>query len=176
MAFAKPRKLDAAGLEQYAMKLLSARALTVADFKAKLRLRAAQAGDVEPLVAKLKEYGALDDERFAEHFSATRATSGSVGRQRVLSDLLKRRVAPKVAEKAVKSAYDDIDEQALIAQWLDRKYRGQKLGELLKEPAKLASVYRRLRTAGFSSAASIGVLKRYASEADELESLETPGD
>jgi regulatory protein len=60
----------------------------------------------------------------------------------------------------------------LIEAFLKRKYRGKDLGPLLKEEKNLASAFRRLRYAGFSSSESIRVLKRYASRAEELELME----
>jgi hypothetical protein len=65
-----------------------------------------------------------------------------------------------------------VDETGLIENLLSRKYRGKNLGELLREPKNLASAYRKLRVAGFSSGNSIGVLKRYAAEADQLDEME----
>jgi hypothetical protein len=51
--------------------------------------------------------------------------------------------------------------------------RGKNLSEYLKEPKNLASLYRKLRVAGFSTPASIRVLKSFSSRADELEELES---
>lgn len=172
MPFAQPRKLDPEELRDYALKLLASRALSVAQLKEKLRRRASDPESIDPLIAQLKEYGALNDRRYAESFSTNRASSGSHGSQRVLSELLKRKVAPKIAQKAVQNAFQDTNEPEMIAAWLERKYRNQNLSELLQEPARLASVYRRLRVAGFSSGASVRVLKRFAAEAGQLESLE----
>lgn len=172
MPLGKQSKLAAAQLREYALRLLSGRALSVAQLKEKLRRRAANLEDIDPIVASLKEYGALNDRRYAEHFAAIRAGAGTHGRRRVLSDLLQRKVAPKVAEKAVSEAYAEVDETEAIVGWLTRKFRNQDLGAKLQDPRKLAAVYRRLRHAGFASGPSIRVLKRYAAQADELESLE----
>jgi regulatory protein len=73
-----------------------------------------------------------------------------------------------VAEKT----YQETDETKLIEEFLKRKYRGKKLGEFLGEEKNLAAAYRRLRYAGFPAGASIGVLKRYVRQAEELEGLE----
>jgi regulatory protein len=167
-----PTPLDEAGLKEYALRLLAGRALTVAQLKEKLRRRAADAASVEAVVAQLKEYGVLDDRRFAESFSTSRAASGQFGRRRVLAELAKRKVAAKVAEQAVRKAFADLDEEQLVREWLERKYRNQDLAALLAEPAKLAGVYRRLRHAGFSSGAAIRVLKRFSQDAEQLEGLE----
>lgn len=171
MPIKPPRKLDAEELRHYAMKLLSSRALSIGQFKAKLRLRATDPACIDEIVLQLKEYGALNDQRFAGHFAESRAGSGAVGKQRVLSDLMHKKIAPKIAEKAVADAYAGTDEVQLIEQWLERKYRNQDLGALLQEPAKLASVFRRLRVAGFSTSPAIRVLKRYAAEAEQLEDM-----
>lgn len=170
MPIKPPRKLDAEELRHYATKLLAGRALSVGEFKAKLRNRAADPACIDEIVLQFKDYGALNDQRYAGHFAESR--SGAMGRQRVLSDLMRKKVAPKVAEKAVAQAYAGTDEVALIEHWLERKYRNQDLGALLQEPAKLASVYRRLRQAGFATGPSVRVLKRYAAQAEQLEDME----
>ncbi len=172
MGFGPPRRLDREQLREYALKLLSGRALSSSAFREKLRLRAADEADIDPLVLQLKEYGALNDRKFAENYAENRAGSGNFGRLRVVSDLLKKRVAPKVAARAAEAAYAGMDEAAMVEHWLERKYRGKDLGALLQDRQKLASVYRRLRQAGFSSGPSIGVLKRFAAEAELLEGLE----
>jgi regulatory protein len=174
MPLGKIRKLAGEELQNYALRLLSTRALTVAELKRKLRERAADATEVEPLVTRLKEYRALDDREYAEHYATNRAESGAQGRQRVLADLLRRKVAPRVAEKAVSEAYSGVDETAQVEAFLARKYRNQDLAALLQDRNKLASVYRRLRTAGFSSGTCIRVLRRHADSAGELEGFEDP--
>lgn len=169
----KTAPLQEAELRDYALRLLAARSLSVAQLKQRLRPRAADPSSVERIVAQLKEYGALDDRRFAESFSSSRAASGQFGRNRVLAELARRKVAPKVAEQAVRQAYQNLDEDSLVRSWLERKYRNQDLPALLAEPARLAAVYRRLRRAGFSSGASIRALRRFSDLADQLESLES---
>ncbi len=175
MPLGRSKKLDGEQLREYALKLLTGRALSVAELKGKLRQRAEDPACIDAIVAQLKDYGALNDSRYAEHFAETRAGSGAFGRQRVLSELLKRKVASKVAENAVNSAFEGASETEMIQRWLERKYRNQDLGALLQEPAKLASVYRRLRLAGFASGPAIRVLKRHAANASDLEGMEDAG-
>lgn len=171
MPFKPPRKLAAAELREYAHRQLTARALTVGELKAKLRRRAAALEDIDPIVAQLKDAGALNDSRYAGHFAEARSAAGTFGSRRVLTDLLRRKVASSVAKKAVAAAFSGQNEPEMVASWLARKYRNQDLGALLQQPHKLASAFRRLRQAGFSAGASIQVLKRYAAQAEELESL-----
>ena len=86
--------------------------------------------------------------------------------------LLARRVSTEIANQATNVAFSGTDETALIEEYLRRKFRAANLGELLREEKRLASTFRRLRTAGFSAGGSIRVLKRYAAEAERLEDMD----
>lgn len=171
----KPSPLAAPALKDYALRLLAGRALTAGELRRKLAARAAAPGDVDGVLAQLKEYGFVDDARYAGHYAGARAGGGRYGAQRVLSELLKKRVAPATARRAVAEAFADVDEEEQIGQFLERKYRGKDLGALFADPRQLASAYRRLRTAGFARGPSIRVLKRYAEAAEQLEEFEDEG-
>ncbi|MEP6539314.1 MAG: RecX family transcriptional regulator [Bryobacteraceae bacterium] len=148
------------------------RALTVSELREKLKRRAQEAGDVDGVLAKLKEYGYLNDNQFAETFANARRENQGFGKRRVLQDLKQRRVAPKLAEQAVAQTFEGVDETPMIEQFLARKFRGKKLSEYLQEPKHLAAAFRRLQYAGFGAGPSIQVLKRYAARAEELEAEE----
>jgi regulatory protein len=172
VAFRTPKPLDVEGLMDYAARALSARAYTISELKTRLKKRAARQEDVETVLARLKEARVVDDSRFAGSFAEWRRESQGQGKTRVLRDLMARRVAPAVARKAVDAAFEGVDETAMIEAFLKRKYRGKDLGALLREQKELASAFRKLRAAGFSTGNSIRVLKRYAAEAERLEELE----
>jgi SOS response regulatory protein OraA/RecX len=61
----KPRRLDSAGLWAYALKVLSGRAHSTGELREKLGRRAAVPGDVESILARLKDHGYLNDRRYA---------------------------------------------------------------------------------------------------------------
>ncbi|MFN7918733.1 MAG: RecX family transcriptional regulator [Bryobacteraceae bacterium] len=163
------RKLEAPALWDYALGALGRRALTVGELRRRLELRAVSKADVDPVLAKLKEYGYLNDQRFAETFAQARLDNEGLGKGRVLRDLRTRRVSSDVAEKAVAKAYSEADETALVEQFLARKLRNRNLPEFLREPKNLASTYRKLLYAGFRGGVAIRVLRRYTDRADELE-------
>ncbi len=172
----KPTPLDRAGLMSYSAKVLSVRSQTISELREKLKRRAAQADDVDDVLQRLKEMGYLNDERFAETFASWRRDNEGLGKTRVLRDLMARRVAPAVAKQAAEAAFQKTDEIAMIEKFLERKYRGKDLGALLGEQKHLASAYRKLRLAGFSSGNAIRVLKRHAAEAEKLEDMEDSSD
>ena len=163
------KQLDVNGLMAFAAQALSVRALTVSELREKLKRRAAEPSDVDGVLGRLKESGYLNDQRFAESYASWRRDDGGFGKMRVLRDLMARRVAPAIAKQASEKAFAGADEIAMIEKFLERKYRGKDLGALLKEEKNLASAYRKLRMAGFSTSNSVRVLKRYAGQAELLE-------
>lgn len=169
-----PRKLAAMALFDYALRLLGGQARSVAELREKLAARAERPEDVSAILARLRQSGYLDDRRFAENYAAARRDNQGLGQERVLRDLRRRRVAPRLAEAAVRAAYRDSDEIRLIEQYLQRKYRGIPLEEYLAEPKHLAAAYRRLRGAGFSGGNIVRVLTRLGGDADWLAAAEEP--
>jgi regulatory protein len=163
------KRLDATALRDYALKALGGRALSLGELRQRLVRRAERPEDVQSVIDQLKEYGYVDDARFAESFATARRDSQGQGKMRVIRDLRARRVAPKVAEDAAAEAYAGVDESKMIEDYLKRKFRSVNLPEYLKEPKNLASAFRRLRYAGFAPGNIIRVLKRYSQQADELE-------
>ncbi len=173
MSFSRPKKLDLDALREYALRLLGQRARSIAELRQKLGARAALEGDVDRVIARLKTLRVLDDRHFAEHYAESQVRDNRVGRQRVLRELLQKRVAPSLAQKAVGQAYSGTDEILQVEQFILRKLRTQKPAEYFAEPKNVASMYRRLRTAGFAAGPSIRVLKRFSAQAEELEGLES---
>ncbi len=173
----KPKRLlNEAELLDYALKTLGGRAVSAGELREKLRLRAERKADVDAVLAKVREYGYLNDNQFAETYAARRKENQGFGKARVLRDLRARRVSPTVAEKAVTTAFEGADETQLIEQFLARKFRKTPLSEVLAEPKGLASVYRKLRLAGYSSGASLRVLKKHSRDGEALDALEAAGD
>jgi regulatory protein len=160
-------KLDEKSLWEYALRALSQRAQSAGEIRQKLLQRAQSTQDLDAVLAKLGEYGMVDDRRFSEAFASSRLQNNGFGRFRVLNDLRRKRVAPAIAETAVDKAFTGTDEPQLIEQFLKRKYRNIDLRQFLKEEKNLASAYRRLRIAGFGSASTLAVLKRYSQRMEE---------
>jgi len=169
----KPRLLNETELMDYAVRLLAGAARSSGEIREKMRRRAAEPKDIETVLGRLKELGYLNDPRFAETWAASRLENEGHGRARVLRDLRQRRVAPKVAEEAVRRAYAGSDETKLIEEFLARRFRGRNLGQYLSEEKNLAAAFRRLRYAGFSAGASVRALKRFARNDEILDTLES---
>jgi len=170
------KKLDAEKLWAYALRSIGQRAQTTGEMRAKLRLRAAELDDIDVCLNKMKEYGFLDDRKFASTFAESRLSNKGFGKARSLRDLQARRVAPGLAEQTVAKLYAEHDEVTLIEAYLRRKYRTADRETLFQEQKDMASAFRRLRLAGFSSGNVIKVLKRFAATPELLDGLEDAED
>ncbi len=173
MAKRPAQPLDRDQLLNVALRALGGRAHSSGELREKLRRRAQNQEDVDAVIAKLREDGYLNDRRYAENYAAARLANQGLGKMRVLRDLRQRRVAPKLAEQVAEQTYKDTEEAALIEDFLRRKYRGKDLKKFLSEEKNLAAAFRRLRYSGFSAGQSIRALKRFATQAEVLEGLES---
>lgn len=170
----KAARKDAAALWEYALRVLGGRAHSTGELREKLRGKAERAADIDPTIARLKEYGYLNDRKFAENFAAARLENQGLGKTRVLADLSRRRVAPAVAQQTVGKIYEDVNEQALAEDFVRRKFRMASKEQLFADDKQMASAYRRLVRAGFRSFTSIAVLKKFARNPDLLDAFEPP--
>jgi regulatory protein len=168
-AYGRAVKLGEDALWDLALKQLSRRAHSANQLRQKLLPRAESAASVTAVMQKLREYGYTDDQKFSEAFATSRLQNEGFGRFRVLRDLQSKRVASGVAEQAVAKVFEGANESELIDAYLARKYRSVDLSDFLQEDKNTASVYRRLRTAGFTSSASLAALKRHAHRAADWE-------
>jgi regulatory protein len=170
----RARTLDAASLWDYALRALGGHAQSTGELREKLRRRAERAEDVDDVLARLKQAGYLDDKRYAESYAASRLAGEKFGRNRVIHDLRQHRVAPPLAESTVEQVYQDVDEVALIEEWIRRKYRTATREGLFGDQKDLGAAYRRLVRAGFRSTEILKVLKRFAKNPDLLDGFEPP--
>jgi regulatory protein len=166
---ARPPKLGEEALWDHALKQLSRRAQSSNELRFKLSQRADSPETVTAVMQKLREYGYTDDQKYSEAFAAARLQNEGFGKYRVLRDLQSKRVGSNVAEQAVSKIFEGTAERDLIDAYLARKYRSVVLPDFLQEDKNVASAYRRLRTAGFSSSASLAALKRHAQRAADWE-------
>ena len=165
----RPAKLGEDALWDHALKQLSRRAHSANELKGKLLQRADEPATVAAVMRKLLEYGYTDDQKFSESFASSRLQNEGFGKFRVLRDLQAKRVSSCVAQQAVAKIFEDADEKELIDAYLARKYRSVVLHDFLQLDKNVASAYRRLRTAGFSSSATLAALKRHGQRAADWE-------
>jgi regulatory protein len=87
----------------YALNLLAARGYSVRNLRRKLDQKGFPTDEASETIARLKERGYLDDEKFAQEFARQRLVTGGASIRRVEQDLVKRGISPTVAKIATAS-------------------------------------------------------------------------
>jgi regulatory protein len=177
MPFArKPGKLKSFlnedALYEYAVRALGRQMRTEAELRRLMSLRAEPgergAEAVAAVVARLKEYGYLDDRAYAETYTRLRQENEKQGARRVRQDLGRKGVTSDVAGQAIEARYGATDEAALARQHLEKKRIARPTNE--KETAR---VMRRLVAAGFSTGAIYKVLREWDAPEETLAALDS---
>jgi regulatory protein len=171
----KPRTIDSEPvLYDAAVKILMRRAHSVSEMKKALIRRTADEGLIQKVIARLKQNGLIDDARYAKQFARQRTEVRHQGKYRVARELRARGVPDQHIETAVEEVAANADEGAMVRQRIDRKLkflRGPDTGKNVDDK-KIASLYRTLLRAGFSSDTIRRELKRATSE--DLPEIESP--
>lgn len=107
-----------------AIKLISAKSRSVAELRERLlQNRSATEADVETVISRLKEYGYLDDERFAFSYASLKVKQRPIGRRRLERDLKFKKVESSVADEALELVYAETPEEELIDRAIEKRIR-----------------------------------------------------
>lgn len=130
-----------------AVKLLAAKPRSVAELRERL-LRGKNTNEevVETVISRLREYGYLNDERFAFGYASYKVKQRPVGRRRLERDLKLKKVESAVANEALEMVYAATPEEQLIDQAIAKRLRirGQP-----KNRAETKSLFDHLLRQGF---------------------------
>ena len=109
---------------QRAVKLLAAKPRSVAELRERLLEKQWTNEEiVEVVLAKLGEYGYLNDERFAFGYASYKVRQKPVGRQRLQRDLQLKKVDRETAAEAIKLVFEETPEDQLIDRAIEKRTR-----------------------------------------------------
>jgi len=135
-------------LNMSAQRALMRRAHSIHEMKQYLERRAEDKDLIPPVIARLRELNYLDDARYALEYARHHARLRRQGRYRIARDLRARGVPDRHIEAALDAIFAETDEASLVRARLKRRLSHLR-GQL--DQRKLASLYRSLLAAGFSS-------------------------
>jgi regulatory protein len=116
-----PERRRARTMER-ATRLLAARPRSVGELRARLLEKDwTDAETVEEVLARLAEYGYLDDEKFAQNYAAYQVRQKPTGRLRLKHELAQRKIAPEIAENALEEVFSEVSEAALLDEALAKR-------------------------------------------------------
>jgi len=172
----KPRAmLDEKGLFDYAVKALGRQMRSEADLrrlmKARVERDAPGEAAITAVVARLKDYGYLNDASFAEAYARLRQENQKFGVRRVRQDLQQKGIHTDLIAETLEARYGQTDEEALAREHLERKRIHKP-----ENPKETARVMRRLVTAGFSTGVIYKILRQWDVPEEALAALENLDD
>jgi regulatory protein len=123
---------------QRAAKLLSAKQRSVEELREKLSTtRGATKAMVDEAIARLREYGYLDDAKFAQSYASIRLRERPIGRRRLERDLWLKKVDKKTAETALDEVFETTPEDELIERAIAKRVRLRGRPKTREEAKKL---------------------------------------
>ena len=130
-----------------AIKLLAAKPRSVADLRERLlRGKNTDEATVDVVIARLREYGYLNDERFAFGYASYKVKQRPIGRRRLERDLKFKKVDSNVANEALEMVYAETPEEQLIDQAVAKRLR---IRGKPKNRAEMKSLFDHLLRQGF---------------------------
>ena len=131
-----------------AQRTLMRRPHSISEMKKHLERRAENKDLIPAVIARLRELNYLDDAKYALNYAAQHAKLRRQGRFRIARELRAHGVPDRYIESAVDAVFAETDEASLVRARLMRRLTHLR-GPL--DQKKIASLYRNLLGAGFSS-------------------------
>jgi regulatory protein len=130
-----------------AIKLLAAKPRSVAELRERLLQRKGTTeAVVEAVIARLREYGYLDDERLAFSYASYKVKQKPLGRRRLERDLKFKKIDSGVANEALEMVFAETPEEQLIDQAIAKRIR---IRGKPKNRAEAKSLFEHLLRQGF---------------------------
>ena len=108
---------------QRAVKLLAAKPRSIAELRERLAERCSSKTVIETVIARLREYGYLDDERYALGYASSKVRQQPIGRRRLEMSLAKKKVDRSVADEALNQVFAETSEEQLLDLALAKRLR-----------------------------------------------------
>jgi regulatory protein len=133
---------------QRAVKLLAAKPRSVEELRERLLEKEWTSPEiVDSVLVRLREYGYLNDERFAFGYASFKVRQKAIGRQRLERALKLKKVDKETAAEALKLVFEETPEEELIERAIEKRVR---LRGRPRTRAETKSLFDHLLRQGFS--------------------------
>lgn len=118
--------------------MLAAKQRSVAELREKLSTtRGATKAMVDEAIERLREYGYLDDAKFAQSYASLRLRERPIGRRRLQRDLWLKKVDKQTVETALDEVFESTPEGELIDRAIAKRIRLRGKPKTREEAKKL---------------------------------------
>ncbi len=152
-----------------AVKLLAAKSRSIAELRERLlESKRTTTTAVDEVIARLREYGYLDDERYAFGYASLKVRQRPIGRARLARDLKFKQVGNEIADAALDLVYAETSEEELIDRAIEKRIR---LRGRPKDRAEAKKLFDHLLRQGFPFELVSEKVRRVSGAAVEDEEL-----
>jgi len=107
-----------------AVKLLAAKPRSIGELRERLLEKNwTNAKIVDRVIEKLKEYGYLDDDKFAGELAASKLRQRPQGKRRLQQSMSRKKLDREVVKNAIESAFEKMPEAELINRAIEKRLR-----------------------------------------------------
>ena len=137
--------------------MLARRELSEQQVRQRLARKAYDQQEIDDAIERLRRERALDDARVAEAMARTEMTLRKRGKIRVQMQIERAGISKTTARRAVASAFEEVDDMALLEASLAKRLRGR---DTIDDQRELERLYRYLVSQGFEPDQVMQTLKR----------------
>jgi regulatory protein len=110
---------------QYVLRLLTMKDRTTAELVDKLQKKGFEDDVISSIIIEMKDFGYVDDKKYAMRFAELRATYSKFGPYRIRRELESRGIPKDMAESVVESVFPEGREEAnaleIADEWISRR-------------------------------------------------------
>ena len=133
---------------QRAVKLLAAKPRSIEELRERLLEKQwTNAEVVDAVLGRLREYGYLDDEKYAFGYASSKVRQKPVGRQRLQRALALKKIDKETADEALELVFAETPEEEVIERAIEKRVR---LRGRPRTRAETKSLFDHLLRQGFS--------------------------
>lgn len=125
----------------YALKVIEFKDRTEKEIREKLTQKGYDENIIEDEIVFLKNYGFINDLRYAERFISDAINLKKWGRTRMRAELLRKGVDREIIDNAVEDAFMDVDDDRLLNE-MRRRFKNSDLSNI-KERTRIFNFYMR---------------------------------
>lgn len=125
----------------YALKVIEFKDRTEKEIREKLTQKGYDENITEDEIAFLKDYGFINDLRYAQRFVSDAINLKKWGKARIRAELLRKGVDREIIDNAVEDAFIDVDDDRLLKE-MQRRFKNSDLSNI-KERTRIFNFYMR---------------------------------
>lgn len=145
----------------YCLKLITIKDRTEKEIRTKLKEKNFDENTIEEEIEFLSNYGYINDNRYAQHFTSDAINIKKWGKSRIRTELLRRGVDRDVVDEVIEAAFSETDDDRLYTE-MEKRFKNADFSNM-KERTRIFNFYLRR---GFSPEEIKGAMNRLSSFRD----------